>query len=161
MAAWITVYLQDAAPELNPTSIQHGIDVADWWTLGEQLDLEEDEVDAFLDGLQWQAEPLELGAEGQRPLQFHVRTEADRIREAIDELDELDEVPVPAAVREHLRSIRAIIAIEFGIGQLETMFEAVGFEIAYWLAKVSRGVILGPDDQWYGLGPRRREPITD
>lgn len=161
MAAWITVYLQQPAPELNPTSIQEGIAVADWWTLGERFDLEEDEVDEFLDGLQWQAEPLELGVEGQRPLQFHVKTEAEEIREAIDELDELDEVEIPAVVREHLRSTRTIVAIEFGIGQLATMFEAVAFEVAYWLAAASCGVILGPDDQWYDHGAHRWDPITD
>ena len=68
---------------------------------------------------------------------------------------------MPAAVREHLRSTRTIIAIEFGSGQLETMFEVVAFEIAYWLATVSHGVFLGPDDRWYGHGARRWEPITD
>lgn len=75
MAAWITVYLQDALPELSPAAIQDGIEVADWWTHGELLGLDEDEVDAFMDGLKWQEQPLELCTEGQRPLQFHVRTD--------------------------------------------------------------------------------------
>jgi hypothetical protein len=39
MAAWITIYLH-REPVLTPEAIQQGIAPADWWTLGEQLNLE-------------------------------------------------------------------------------------------------------------------------
>jgi hypothetical protein len=161
MAAWITIYLQDPPPELSPAAIQDGIDVADWWTHGEQLGLEEHEVDEFLDRLTWQAQPLELSAEGQRPIQFHVRTDPAQIVTELDELDELDGVVVPASVRERLRSIRAIVSLELGFAQLETMFAVVAFEIAFWLAGASRGVIRGPDELWYDHAAHRWQPIAD
>lgn len=161
MAAWITIYLQDAPPELSPASIQGGIDAADWWTHGELLGLDEDEVDAFMDDLKWQERPLELGAEGQRPLQFHARTDPAQIDTELAELDEVDGIEVPASVREHLRSTRAIVALELGFAQLETMFAVVAFEIAFWLASTGRGVIRGPDELWYDHAAHRWQPIVD
>jgi hypothetical protein len=157
--AWITIYLQAEPRDLSTAAIREGIADADWWTLGEDLDLDDDEVDAFMAALEWHDHPLELRHEGRRPVQFHVWTDPARLREEVDELDQIEGQLVPPSVREHLRSIRAIVALEMGFTQLETMFEVVGFEVAYWLAETYRGVIKGPSDAWFDHDTHRWDPI--
>src|SRR5262249_47744188 len=111
------------------------------------------------DKLVWSDNPLELQYEGRRPVQFHEWTEPERVRTEIAELDERD-LQVPDSVREHMQSVQAIIALEMAFTQLETMFEVVAFEIAYWLCEKYRGVILGPNDEWFDHAAHRWEPIT-
>lgn len=110
---------------------------SDWLTLGEALELDEEAVETFMRSLVWSA--TEVHAEGRRPLQLHRWTDA-RAREEVAELDERD-LDVPAAVRERLRGVTQVIAIEIGFSQLDTMLETVAFEIGYWLR-----------------APRRRDP---
>jgi hypothetical protein len=156
--AWITIYLHRAPPELTPETIQHGIGAADWWTLGEGVGLDdEDEVDAFMDSIEWSAEPLELRFPERRPIQFHVHDDAERVRVEIAELDERD-LDIPDAVREHMKRVACVVALEMAWTQLETMFEVVGFEIAYWLAETCGGVILGTNDRWFDGGAHRWDP---
>ena len=155
MAAWITIYLH-RTPTLTPETIQAGIASADWWTLGETVNLEEDAVDAFMDSIEWSAEPLELRVPERRPVQFHV-WRGERVATEIAELDERD-LDVPDAVRQHLKQVTCIVALEMGWTQLETMFEVIGFEIAYWLAATCGGVILGPNDAWFDHDTHRWDP---
>lgn len=159
MAAWITIYLQEPLSLTGAAAIQREMPMPDWWTLGESLDLEEDEVDAFLATLAWRDDPFEIHCEGRRPLQFHVWTDADRLRTEIEELDEIEGLVVPPSVREHVKSVRMIVAIEMGFTQLETMFEVVAFEVAYWLAERGKGVIKGPNDAWFDHDQHRWDPI--
>jgi len=161
MPAWVTIYLQRVPSDLSPEAIKAGIADADWWTLAEEFEIDEDEVDAFFEQVRWNAEPLEIQFEGRRPLQFHVWTDPDRLREEIAELDQIAGLVVPNAVREHLRAVRCIVALEVGFSQLETMFEVVAFEIAYWLAETSGGVIKGFNDAWFDHAAHRWNPLTD
>src|SRR5262249_6699977 len=128
------------------------------WTLAEDYNIDEDDVSKFLDTLEWHDHPLELRYPDRRPIQFWVHTEPASVREQIAALDEIDLV-IPDAVREHLQSVRAIVAMEMAFTQLETMFELVAFEIAYWLAETCAGVILGPNDRWYDHGAHRWQPF--
>lgn len=160
MAAWITAYLQRVPPPLSPSGLQGAIVHADWWTLGERLDLDEDEIDTFLERLRWRADPLEFGYDGARPVQIHVWTDPDRIRVQLDELEHGQDPPLPPSVRERLRSTRAVVALDLGVSQLESMLSVVAFEIAYHLAETCEGVIQGPDERWYDHTAPDCEPIT-
>jgi hypothetical protein len=91
-------------------------------------------------------------------LQFHVTLDAEGIRARVAELDE---IVVPAAVRELLRGVRQIVAIEMAHTQLDTMFEMVAFEIAYWLCETRGGVILGPHDHWFDHDTYRWKPFAE
>jgi hypothetical protein len=111
--------------------------------------------------LTWSDDPFELRHGADRPTQFHVSQDPDRVREAIAELDEIAGAPpVPDAVRAHLDGVRTIVAIELGWSQLGTMLETVVFEIAYWLAETRGGVIRGANDAWFDHATHRFEPIT-
>jgi hypothetical protein len=115
----------------------------------------------LIDHLEWSDDPREIRLAGRRPLQFHVRSAPDRVREAVLELDQIAGAPeVPASVRARLASIQSIIAIEMGMSQLGTMFEIVAFEVAYYLAEQYGGLIRGPNDAWFDHAAHRWDPIT-
>ncbi len=154
MPSWITIYLQDEVQKLEVAAITDGISPADWYMLGEDLDIEDDDVIKFMDALAWQQEPLQFSIPDQRPVQFHFWTEPARIQEEIGEVEN-----PPARVAAHLQQVRSIIALELGISQERTMFEAVAFEVAYWLAENHKGLILGYNGDWYDHDDHRWDPI--
>jgi hypothetical protein len=156
MASWITIYLQHPLENLDIHDIKQGIGSADWWTLGEDFGVEEEEVDKFMEGLYWQNDPLEIGQEGSRPIQIHIWREPSRLKE---EIAEISEKKLPGAVSEHLKNIHTIVALELGISQLRTMYEVVAFEIAYWLAETKQGLICSPDDLWFDHDKHRWQAI--
>lgn len=142
MPAWITTYLKETVTLLTSDAIERGIASADWWTLGEAVGLEEDAVDAFMDQLSWNDEPLEFTVEtDRRPVQFWVLTDLADIKEEIEELVAESDIKIPPSVEERLADVCSIVAIELGWSQLQTMYEVVAFEIAYWLAETFNGVI--------------------
>lgn len=161
MPAWITTYLQQIPSGLTAESVRRGIDSADWWTLGEDVGLDSDGVDAFMAQLRWADDDddvLDFHVEPERrPVQIHVWTEPGRVAEEVQELDE--RVSIPSQVRRHLRDVRAVVAIELGWSQLQTMYEVVAFEVAYWLAERFGGVILSPADYWHDHADHRWNPI--
>lgn len=154
MAAWITIYLRRSPGRLTTGQIQSGIAPADWRILGEGFGIEEDDVDRFMDGLVWNDEPLSFGQAEHRPVQIHTWADPARVEEELSELED-----VPDAASERLAGTTAIVALELGISQLRTMHEAVGFEIAYWLAEAFQGLIRSPDDNWYDHDEFRWKPI--
>ncbi|NEO85406.1 MAG: hypothetical protein F6J87_14325 [Spirulina sp. SIO3F2] len=156
MAAWIVIYLQKAPELLTAQTICKNIESADWWTLGEDFGLEENAVNDFMETIQWSNEPLSFGQEGQRPVQFHLWTERERILEEIWELP----ASTPPLIQQHLEHIQAIVALEIRISQLRTMFEVVAFESAYWLAETYVGIIQADDGQWYDYDEHRWQPIS-
>jgi hypothetical protein len=162
VAAWVTIYLRDRVAELSLVALQRDLaGQPDWHMLAETFEIEDDEVDAVIDHLVWSDEPLEIRLENRRPLQFHVWSAPDRVREEVAELDQIAGAPsIPPSVRAHLASIQSIIAIEMGSSQLETMFEIVAFEVAYYLAQQHRGLIRGPNDAWFDHAQHRWDPIT-
>lgn len=127
MAAWITVYLQEDPPPLTAAALEDGTAAADWWTLGELLDIEEDAVDGFLDRLRWRDDPLEVGVDGERPVQIHRWSDPAWIRERVEELEQEVDPPLPPSVRAHLRDVRAVVALEFGFSHVETLLESVAY----------------------------------
>ena len=112
MASWVTIYLKESLTTLDIKDIQQGIAPADWLSLGEDFDLEEEEVNSFMEHLQWKQNPLEIVSEDERPIQIHIWNNSKRIEEEITELD------APIQVQKHLANIKTIVAIEFGISQL-------------------------------------------
>ncbi len=153
MPAWITAYLQRAPKELRASDLRTGTAPADWWTLGEDFDVEAEAVDVFMKELEWIDDPLGFGLPDKRPVNVHVWTEPDRVAEELGELH-----PHIDTVRQHLTDTCAIVALELGWSQLATMHEVVAFEIAYWLAETYQGVILGNDGHWYDHANHRWEP---
>lgn len=154
MSVWITIYLQRDPSPVAVERLRKGISQADWWTLGEDFDVEEDEVSEFMKALRWSESPLSFFLEGQRPVRIHVWTEPERIQEELDELQS-----TPAAVKQFLSRTTAIVALELGGAQLRTMHEVVGFEIAYWLSEEFNGIICDPSDNWYDHDKHRWSPI--
>ncbi len=154
MPAWITVYMHRDPSPITSDRVRAGISPADWWTLGEDFGLDEDEVDRFMNGLKWQDDPLSFSQEGQRPVRLHLWTDPDRIREELDELRS-----PPDSIQQRLLSTTAIVAMEMGGTQLRTMHEVVGFEVAYWLSKEFDGLICSPDDKWYDHDEFRWSPV--
>ena len=73
----------------------------------------------------------------------------------------MENIITPARVRTHLTHVCSIVAIELSWMQLQTMYEIVAFEIAYWLAEAFQGLILSPDDQWYYYKANRWKPINE
>lgn len=153
MASWVTIYLKESLTTLDIKDIQQGIAPADWLSLGEDFDLEEEEVNSFMEHLQWKQNPLEIVSEDERPIQIHIWNNSKRIEEEITELD------APIQVQKHLANIKTIVAIEFGISQLGTMAEILAFEIAYWLAETKTGLICSPSNRWYDHDKHRWDPI--
>ena len=158
----MTIYLRERVTELSLVALQRALArLPDWHTLAESFEIEEAEVDAVIDHLVWSDDPLEIRLAGRRPLQFHVWSTPDRVREEVLELDQIAGTPAePASVRAHLASIQSIIAIEMGASHLNTMFEIVAFEVAYYLAEKHRGLIRGPNDAWFDHAAHRWKPIT-
>jgi hypothetical protein len=154
MPSWITIYLQDEVQKLDVADLTRGISPADWYMLGEDFDIDDDDVSEFMDALVWQEEPLQFGVPDKRPVQFHFWTAPDRIAEEIGEL-----ASPPARVAAHLPLVKSIVALELGISQERTMFEAVAFEVAYWLAEHHKGLILGYNGDWYDHDDHRWDPI--
>jgi hypothetical protein len=155
--AWITVYLRDPTAIPPVEEINTRLD-SDWYTLGEQYGLDEDTVDAFLASLEWHGD--EIRSDGRRPLQFWITTDAAGVRERIEELG-LPDLSIPAAVRAHLAGVRQTCAIELAFTQLDSMYEAVCFEVAYWLCDTRDGVIRGPQDSWFNHADHRWNPFPD
>lgn len=162
MAAWVTIYLRDLVAKLSLVALWRDLaGLPDWHMLAETLGIEDAEVDAVISHLVWSDDPLEIRLEGRRPLQFHVWSAPDRVREEVFELDQIAGAPaVPASVRGHLASVQSIIAIELGASQLDTMFEIVAFEVAYYLAEQHNGLIRGPNDAWFDHAAHRWNPIN-
>ena len=156
MASWITIYLQESLENLDIETIKKGVAPADWWTLGEEFGVKEEEVNRFMKSLQWRDNPLEIGQEGIRPIQIHIWNSPDRIKEEIAELSH-----TPSSVSQHLEKVKTIVALEFGISQLKTMHEVIAFEIAYWLSETKHGVIRAPDNSWYDYDQHRWKAILE
>jgi hypothetical protein len=154
MPAWVTVYVQEVPQALTSEQLKNGISPADWWTLGETFGIEADAVTEFMKSLQWKDQPLSFGQVDQRPVRCYAWTTPERVREEIAELRS-----PPTSVRHHLAQVQAVVALEMGFSQLETMYEIVAFEIAYWLAETYRGLICGPNDRWYDHADHRWDPI--
>ena len=150
MAAWITIYSKSRKPVPSLATIRDALG-SDWWTLGESIGLEEPEVDAFMASLAWSDE--QVGQPSKRPLQLHVWSEPARVRAELEELSK-----VPASVK--LDGVTIVIALEFGISQLDTMLEVVGFEIAYWLAEHHDGLIKADNGAWFDHDAHRWDPYT-
>jgi hypothetical protein len=155
MAYWITIYCADSVPAINLEEMRKGISSADWWTLGEDFDLEEDEVDAFMDHLIWTTDPLAFGLKDERPVRIHVWNDPARIKEEIEELEDR----MPPSVAGRIGKTKSIVALELGISQVRTMNEVVGFEIAYWFSETKNGLIMGPYDSWFDHAEHRWDPI--
>lgn len=161
MAARVYVFLRDPPQRLETTRIRHGIEAADWLTLGEIFKLEEDEVRAFMAGVRWHDDPLGFDREGERAVRIDLHTETDYVQILIEELDQFTKpVIIPDRVRRHLRDVKGVVSIAMGAMQLRTMYETIAFEIAYWLAATFDGLILSDDDQWYDHDANRWKPIA-
>jgi hypothetical protein len=152
VAAWITIYMKSRKPVPGAATIYAEL-MSDWATLAETIGLEDDEVDTFMDALVWSDEPSQVGQPNKRPLQVHVWSDPDRVRTELEELS-----AVPDGVK--LDGVTTVVALEFGISQLETMLEIVGFEIAYWLAEHYDGVIKADNDAWFDHAAHRWDPYT-
>jgi len=150
VAAWITIYSKSKKPVPSLAAIGEALD-SDWWTLGEGIELEGEAVNAFMTSLVWSDE--QVGEPGKRPMQLHVWSEPARVR---SELEELSKVPASVA----LDGVTTVIALEFGISQLDTMLEVVGFEIAYWLAEHHDGLIKADNGAWFDHDAHRWDPYT-
>jgi hypothetical protein len=148
VAAWITIYMKSRKPVPGAATI-HAELMSDWSTLGESIGLEEAEVDAFMTSLVWSDE--RVGEPDKRSLRLHVWNDPDRVR---TELDEVANAPVA------LDGVTTVVALEFGISQLDTMLEVVGFEIAYWLAEHYDGVIKADNGSWFDHDAHRWDPST-
>lgn len=160
MPAWITTYLHRPPPELTAEAIQQGISQADWLTLGEDVGMEPEDVKAFMAQLRWSDERLEFSVEPERrPVQLYVWDDPSRVATELNEVAERG--PVPQSVQQQLSSVTGVIAIELGWSQLQTMYEVVAFEIAYWLVEQFGGVILSPDNLWYDADEHRWEPMKE
>jgi hypothetical protein len=127
--------------------------MSDWSTLGESIGLEDDEVDTFMAALVWSDEPSRVGQPNMRPMKVHVWTDPALVRTELEELSK-----VPASVQ--LDGVTTVVALEFGISQLDTMLEVVGFEIAYWLAEHYDGVIKADNGAWFDHDAHRWDPYT-
>jgi len=154
MPSWITIYLQNFVSEMDAETIRNSVSDADWGTLGEHFEIDEEDVTIFIENLQWRNNPLEIGQVGLRPIQIHLYNNAEDIKEELEEL-----TTYPLTVGNHLKDIKTIVALELSTSQLETMFEIVAFEVAYWLAQTNRGLIQAPDSVWYDHDEHRWDPI--
>ena len=155
MPSWITIYLQNEITAIDLTVAQQGVSPADWHTLGEDFDIEDDDVSEFMAKLRWDQAAMEIGIQGERPIQIHIWNEVDRIAEEISELTDM-----PAPVAGHMTHVKSIVALEFGIPQARTMVEVVAFELAYWLAETQRGVIHSYTGDWYDHDEHRWQPFS-
>ncbi|OJV16989.1 MAG: hypothetical protein BGO21_29565 [Dyadobacter sp. 50-39] len=153
----ITIYLTQNLTQLSVEEINSGISAADWWTLGEKFDIEEDAVDDFWDTLKWSDSPISFYQEGVRPVQISLYNEEKRLKEEIEETLQRN---LPNSVRKHMESVTSVVILELGISQSNTLFEIVAFEIAYWLADTKHGLILSPDGLWFDHCDNRWQPIV-
>lgn len=162
MPARITVYTQEPIVSLTAEAIKKGISPADWWTLGEDVGLDVDEVNVFMDNLAWSdGTPLEFRADRERrPVQFRLLSDAEEVSAYLAELLENGDGSIPAAVREHLSQVSSIVDIELGWQQLKSMYEVIAFEAAYWLAETYKGLIRSAGDLWFDDDEHRWDPFN-
>ena len=150
MAAWITIYATSAKPIPDASALKKALE-SDWWTLGEDVGLDEDAVNAFMKKLTWKADSV--GEKAKRGLVLHVWTEPKRVKTELEELGK-----VPKGVKPRLAGVRTVVAIEYGLSQVDTMLEVVAFEIAYRLAETHDGVIKADNGAWFDHDAHRWNP---
>ena len=161
MAVRITVFLRNTPERLDAKAIQEGLSPVDWLTLGEYVGLEEDEVEALMDGLRWRDDPLGFESEGQRPVRVEHHAKPETVKALVEELDQSDRLKIPRRVRRHLGGVTSVVSFDMEFSQWGTMYETVAMQAAYWLAEEFDGLILSNDDQWYDHDANRWNPIRD
>lgn len=154
MAQWITIYCSKKVEDLTIEKIQSAYEDSDLYTLAEDFDIEEDDVDEFRDNLQWKNDPIQFYHENERPVFIHLWSDKTRINEEIEELENL-----PSSIINKIKNTNSIIAIELGISQTRTMNEIIAFEIAYWASEYYDGYILDYNENWYDFDKNRWKPI--
>ncbi len=103
----ITIYLTQNLTQLSVEEINSGISAADWWTLGEKFDIEEDAVDDFWDTLKWSDSPISFYQEGVRPVQISLYNEEKRLKEEIEETLQRN---LPNSLRKHMESVTSVVS---------------------------------------------------
>jgi hypothetical protein len=161
MPAWVTVYCAQRVAHLSPDDILAGLrgrDEAalagvDYWSLAEDYEIDPDLVDSALAQLRVVrvgSAPLDYevhhATEG-RPLVLHGWTDAERVREEIEEALE-DEDATPAIIRAQVSRAVEIVGIELGFSNFEDMGVVLAYELARYLAQKADGVIRSDEDRW-------------
>jgi hypothetical protein len=106
--------------------------------------------------LKWSSFPISFYQDDKRPVQITVCSERERLKE---EITEILQRKLPASVQDHMKNVTSIVILELGFSQLNTMFEIVAFEVAYWLAETRHGLILSPYGLWFDHCDNRWRPI--
>lgn len=158
MSHWVTIYLKESPPKLTIKDLQTSISDADWWTLGEDFDIEEEAVDAFMDEITWKEDPISVGLPKERPLVIHFWQDPARVAEELGEVRERE--GVPQAVLEHLGLVKTVVGIEMGLCHFQNMHEVLAFEIAYALAEKYSGLICDAHENWFDHDEHRWEPFV-
>ncbi len=156
MPAWVTVYCSEPVDSIDPDQLLAGLSQADYWTLAEVYEVNEELVDPALARLQIipSGENLQLHyrPEGERQLEIHRWTNGARIAEEIREVLEWigeDRSERASAIQAFLPKVQGIVAVEMGFGQLEDLGIALAYEIARWFAHNCRGLIMDHNDKWF------------
>ena len=155
MPAWVTIYCADSVSDVRPEVLLKAISSSDYWTLAEDHGVSEDRVDPAIaelcisplgDGFQLHYQP-----EGERQLAIRRWNDPARVAEEAREVLEQIEGDATAAatqIREHMRGLKAVVAVELGFTQLEDMGVVFAYEVARWFAQTRRGLIKGDNENW-------------
>jgi hypothetical protein len=168
MAWWLTIYCRRPVSALAPARLLAGIQGhdsealagVDYWTLAEQLGIEDEAVvDAALDVLRVRGDEelgLRSGCEicyrpeiDARPIVLHCWSDPARVAEELQEAEESRSPPPGALSR--LRAASEVVGIELGFSQLEDMGLVIAYEIARWLAQRGDGLVVDDDAQWMAV----------
>jgi hypothetical protein len=167
MAAWVTIYCKRSLAGAVPEQVRSCIDAADWHTLAEGYDVEDERVvDAALAHFRIEELPRaegDLDCEvyrvyyrpgGQRQIDVWRWTRPEQVAEQVaEELGELKGARRAGVkqVREHLARVKDVVSIELGWGQLGGMPVVLAYEIARHLAHAGHGWIKDHEDRWWAL----------
>lgn len=164
MAYWVTIFCKKSLPQIDTTELLSKITTADFTTLAEGNEMDEDLVDKQIETLRFEPSfspdffmsDIHYGEEdSRRPLILHHWSEPEDIAEVLEEKEEWLDKQTPetaTAIKEHFQEVVEIIAIELGFGQLEDAGILIADEIARYLAVVGDGIIEDGDNYWSTFG---------
>jgi hypothetical protein len=98
-----------------------------------------------------------------RPLVLHGWTDAERVREEIEEVLE-DEDATPATIRAQVSRAVEVVGIELGFSDFsdfEDMGVVLAYELARYLAQKADGVIRSDEDRWLRVIDGAFEPADE
>ena len=162
MASWFTVYCTRLVSHVTTEDLAAALDAVDFYTVAEGFGIEDETVVeqalsqlrvkpvADVPGVRFR---VHYRPSKMRPLFIHVWTDAERVRQELNEVEGEHLAGRTGRgvgqVRKALSATVEVVAVELGLGQLEDMGLVIAGQIAEYFAGVGAGPIRDTAGVWW------------